>query len=121
MDVEEWLANIYKTDVANIKNILKNERATTFLMVWSVYEQEKFNGYMKKEKISCAAKKYSRFFDLLDIEQAAKSFHTRFQDKKKFQHLIHNEKDVSEFEKNLSKPYEELSREEKLYLLFYVS
>ena len=45
-----WLAQVNETNTENIKNILENESATQYLMVWSVFEQKVFKeGYMQKK------------------------------------------------------------------------
>lgn len=57
---------IHNTNIDDIKNILKDEKATTYLMIWSTFEQKIFNGFMTKNKISNAAKRYSQFYDFFD-------------------------------------------------------
>lgn len=121
LKIEEWLAKIHNTNVDNIKNILKDEKATTYLMVWSTFEQKIFAGFMTKNKISNAAKRYSQIYDLLNIDDIAKRFHSRYQNKMNFKHLRHNETNTVEIEKILSKQYDTLSNTEKVHLLFYVS
>ena len=119
--IERWLAKTYNTNVDNIKNILKNEKATTYLIVWSTFEQKIFEGFMKKEKILNKAEKYSEFYDLLNVDEITRNFHLRYQDKKKFKNLSYRENNMVEIEEILSKQYNTLSNVEKLQLLFYVS
>lgn len=119
-DIRKWLAQVNGTNLKNIQNILKDEKATTYLMVWSVFEQNIFDGYMTKDKISNKAKEYSDKYELLNVDDIVFHFHGRYQDKENFNHLKHGDNNISKYVEILEKEEENLSSTEKLQLMLYV-
>lgn len=118
--VKKWLAKHFSTNQNNISSILKDEQATSYLLIWSVFEKEIFDGYMKNEKIKDKAKYFSDYYNDLNVEEIVQKFYNRYQDKKLLKNLRHKDRGI-EIESILSKDYLTLSSTEKLQLLFYVS
>ena len=119
-DVCNWMAQHFKTDQENIKNILKSERATTYLLIWPIFEQDIFNGFMKVGDIMAVSSKFSCHYSDLDVEEIARKFHARYQDSTKYKHLIHKNPN-NDITVILKKKFDDLSECEKLQLLFFVA
>lgn len=118
-DILLLLAKHYDTDVENIKKAISNEKATTYLIVWSIFEPSISNGFVKLKDIKEIAQKYSDSYLSLNIDSITKKFHDRYQDNKKFSNLIHNQSNSS-ITKILSKQYSDLKDSEKMELLLFV-
>ena len=119
-EIKSWLAKILLTTEINIDNILNEEKATTYLWVWSIFEQKVFNGFVKKVDLKTKAKELSSNYDLLGLDDIIRKFHKRYQDKDIFRHLKHDENSKS-IEDQLSKEFNTLTNEEKLYIALYVA
>ena len=120
IDVKVWLATYYGVSSRDIDNILKDEKATSYLLTWSIFEQEIFNGFMETSKIKSIAKKLAKHYSDLDVEVIARDFHSRYQDANNYRHLIHK-KDNSDFKLIIRKAFDDISESEKLELLFFVA
>ena len=119
-DVQSCLAKILNTTRNNIEQIIKEEKATTYLWVWSIFEQKIFDGFMTKEKIKDKALYFEKSYDALCIENIVEKFYERYQDKQKLRNLLHNDK-KTDLKKILDNNYKDLSKNDKLYLLFFVA
>lgn len=114
-----WLANYYDTSIVNIYDLLNSERATTFLLIWPIFENELFNGYCRKGLLASKIKDIVSVFND-DIEKMAKHFHDRYHNNKRYYHnLIHNDK-YDDFSSIISNEYETLDNESKLLMLLYI-
>ena len=114
-----WLASYFETTPKYIAEMLKDEKATTYLLVWPIFEQMLFDGLMTKSKIEAIAKKYAPYYTEIDKELSAKHFHDRYQDSRTYHNLRHKE-NYSYVSDILLKTYSDLNSEEKLGLLIYV-
>lgn len=119
LKAQVWLAKHHNISTQDIHNILKDEKATSYLLAWSVFEQEIFEGYMKLSKIKTVAKKFEGYCSQLNIETIAKKFHNRYQDKTKYSHLVHDQ-DFDCFRKSIEKTYINMTELDKLAMLFFV-
>ena len=54
---KEWLASYFSTNTHNIENVLKNEKATSYLLIWPIMEQYVFNGFLRERDIETTAAK----------------------------------------------------------------
>lgn len=126
--INSWLARRLPTEggtpsIGQIDDLLKNEMATSFLLVWPIFEQKIFGGYLKHNKntddVAKAAQKYSKFFPKIDADDISEHFHDRYQDVSNYRHLRHNEDDPK-IKAILDKPYLDLNNEEKMHLVLYV-
>lgn len=45
--VTAWLAQQFNTNDWNIKDMLKTQNATVYLLIWPIMEQSVFDGFMK--------------------------------------------------------------------------
>ena len=46
-NLKSWLANYYKIDLSEVEPYFKNENVTGFLVIWTIFEQKLFNGFVK--------------------------------------------------------------------------
>lgn len=119
-EIKSWLAKILLTTEANIDNILNEEKATTYLWVWSIFEQKVFDGFVKKPDLEIKSRGISADYDSLELDDIIRKFHKRYQDTDNFRHLKHSESGKS-IEDQLSKDFDALTNEEKLYIALYVA
>lgn len=115
----EWLAELYETDVNGITEALKDEKASLFLIVWSIFEQRLFKGFFQKKKIQDYANNHIQKIDIEKLEKIIKYFYERYQDEKKYKNLRHDDS-CPAVEEILKKTYCSLNDEEKFVLLLYV-
>ncbi len=123
MDKEflKWLSEYLEADEKETKELLDNEMVRYFLIVWSIYEAKCFKGFVKVDKFNEFAKRIAERIDANRINDSAEYFHKRYQDKKKYQNLMHGKNQNSSFDKILKKAYTNLTVEEKIFLLTFVT
>lgn len=114
-----WLASYFQTTTKFVDEMLKDEKATTYLLVWPIFEQKLFNGFMKQVDIQSAASKYAVYYGELNADVAVQHFHDRYQDSRRYKNLRHNDS-ATYITKILSQKIADLSNEDKLVLLIYV-
>ena len=117
---KEWLAEYHNVDLQDIDNILKDEQATTYLLVWSIFEQDIFNGYMRINEIQTVSGKFENYYVNLDVDDIAQKFHSRYQDNNNYRHLVHKQ-DNANFRSIIGKQFEDVTEKEKLTMLFFVA
>lgn len=117
--IKTWLAKVLLTTETNIDNILNEEKATTYLLVWSIFEQKVFNGFVKKADLQEKAKELSANYSSLGLDDIIRKFHKRYQNKDNFRHLKHDEKGKS-IEDQLIREFDAITNEEKLHIALYV-
>ena len=114
--VTTWLAQQFNTPDWNIRDMLKTQNATVYLLIWPIMEQEVFDGFMQGKSIDPSAEKLGPYFDELNAEDKARYFHNRYQDADKYRRLT-DSKTYKSMEKVLQKDYAELSGKEKVVLM----
>lgn len=122
-DSRKWLANHFGTTQKNIDNVLRDEKATTFLLIWPIMEQELFDGFMKNDHIESKAAELEKYYERLDLDTIIEAFWRRYQDKDNFRHLLHKDKNgsvTSMIKQILSTPLSNLNNKEKLELLLFI-
>lgn len=118
--VREWLATALETEQKNVENIVKDEKATTYLFVWSIFEAKIFNKSCKQNKLTLAADLLERYYSELGVEEISKRFYQRYRDRTKFRQLMHGQK-IPTFESILKEEFENLTEKEKCILLLFVA
>ena len=119
INVVNWLARYHQVNEQDFRNALKDEKATSYLLIWSIFEQRIFNGFMKVEIINNTSQKFEKHYSSLDIDSIAQKFHTRYQNKEHYQHLIHSKDNIT-FRSIINMPFENISEFEKLQMLFFI-
>ena len=61
--VMTWLANQFDTSDWNIRDMLRTQNATVYLLIWPIMEQAVFDGFMQGKSIDPTAKKMGLYFD----------------------------------------------------------
>ena len=117
--VRQWLAKHFDTEEEQIEQMLKTELATTYLLIWPIMEQGLFGGFMQKAKIKDVAAKFEQYYSEIDTKEAAKHFHTRYQDKNHYRNLKHYDEYPS-VDETIKKQFDETNCHERLELLLYV-
>jgi len=120
-DFLNWLSEYLGADEKETNKLLDNELARYFLIVWSIYEAKCFKGFVKDYKLNEFAKRMVGTIDSNGINDSAEYFHKRYQDKKKYQNLIHGKNGNPRFDEILKKGYTNLTVEEKFFLLTFVT
>lgn len=89
MQILKWLAeniNTYTEPVSEasideIQDMLNNQIAVSYLLIWPIFERRHFGGFMKQEKIQTAADILKDDYDnalKLGLDPIAKRFFTRY-------------------------------------------
>ena len=120
--VKEWLASYFETNSNKVDQMLENQLATTYLLIWPIMEQRLFEGFMKKEKIESAADMYKGYYMKMNanLNPLVKYFHERYQDKDCYRRLKHGDEYTGKFDAIVKKKFTTLDYKEKLMLMFYV-
>jgi len=120
-DFLKWLSKYLGADEEKTNELLDNELSRYFLIVWSIYEAKCFEGFVKEHKLNGFAKRMVGTIYSNRINNSAEYFHKRYQDKKKYQNLIHSKNGNPRFNEILKKGYTNLTVEEKIFLLTFVT
>ena len=115
-----WLSGFLNTSEKEAQKLLENELSRYFLIVWSIYEAKCFNGFVQIKKMKQFVDKIEKSIDPKIINDDAKYFHKRYGDKEKYRHLIYKG-DNSKFREIINKKYSDLTVNEKIYLLAFVT
>ena len=113
---KEWLAQYFDTNVTKIQELLKDELATSFLLIWPIFEQTFFSNFCKKENIEKFSKNYEKFFSYEEIFQ---HFYLRYQNNDHYRNLTHQSR-YPKFEQILHKPQNYITDSEKLLFITFV-
>lgn len=121
-DFLKWLSEYLEADEKETNKLLDNELARYFLIVWSIYEAKCFKGFVKDDKrLNEFAKRMVGTIESNRINDSAEYFHKRYQDKKKYKNLIYGKNGNPRFDEILKKGYTNLTVEEKIFLLTFVT
>lgn len=99
---------------------MREEKATTYLWVWSIFEQQVFNGFVRFPDLQNKARELSGNFNLLGIDSIVNKFYSRYQNQKAFNNLKHKE-NAQIIKELLSKDFNMLTDEQKILLVLYVA
>jgi hypothetical protein len=120
-EVKNWLARYFETKDSEIEKMIKSDSATSFLMIWSLFESKCFNGTFTVRKIEPFATDQKKNYTKLSVEEPVRYFYDRYQDKEKFRQLIFKG-NANIYKKTLEMSYESISIEDKLsFIIFVVS
>jgi hypothetical protein len=116
-----WLASYLQQDVSEVAKLTEDQTAMEFLMTWSIFESDCFDGFCKIKDISAFSKKVVATKDNYPstFPELAEYFHKRYQDKTKYANLVHG-RTIPELENILAKELNDLHREDEAYLLSVV-
>lgn len=118
-EVRTWLATYFQTTSTYVEETLKDEQATSYLLIWPIFEQKLFGGFMLKKNISAAAQTYAQYYHELNADASAAHFHNRYQDTTKYRNLKHTDT-YAPVDTILGKIFSDLSEIEKVELMIYV-
>lgn len=114
-----WLGELFGHSELQVRRLLDDRTALEFLVAWSLFESKCFAGYVKAEEIEQYAKRTALSVSLAELRDTAAHFHARYQDKTRFANLMHGKKNPR-LSALLGRPLEELTSEDKLFLLVFV-
>lgn len=118
MTTEETFAWIQEYLSAPVLPKASIELVSSFLIVWALFEQKLFDGYVQKCKIHGCAQKFAGVE--LDVEEMARHFHERYQVTEYKHNLLHGD-NYEGFDTILGNEYDNLLNQDKLQLLIYVT
>ena len=118
---DQWFASYLDKDQATVRRLLDDKSANQFLMVWSIFESDCFEGYIRLDDISDYSKRVTSRNPALALELAstAKYFHARYQDKQLYKNLMHKQK-LEPMSQILLKNFDTLEADEIVFLLVVV-
>ncbi|UCE48372.1 MAG: hypothetical protein JSW47_22595 [Phycisphaerales bacterium] len=118
---DQWFAKYLKQDPVEVKRLLNDKTATRFLIAWSLFESRCFEGFVKVDKFSEFANrvKDNDAFQKEDLLESGRHFHRRYQDKDRYNNLMHKQKNAK-LESILSKQFDALSYYELVFMLLFV-
>lgn len=118
---EAWLGRYLKANHTQVSVLVKDRLAVEFLMSWSIFESDCFDGFCKVADLKQYSKKVaeSSRFERQSFESFVTYFHQRYQDKAKLKKLLHSQK-INQIEKILAKKTYELTQSEEIFLLLVV-
>ena len=92
-DFEGWLDRLLDQSKADVQTILNSKMALHFLIAWSLFESKCFGGSMRMDHLDAFADRLANreAFDLGLVSDAATHFHARYQDKRLYKHLMHQQ------------------------------
>ena len=112
-----WLADYLPSHKEWPEKMLDSKCAAGFLLVWPIYEQKLFAGFLEGKEIKDYARHYMTFYDELDVDDIAKEFHLRYQNP-------HHRKGMNLRGANLlpilNKPFKALTDYEKTHFLMHI-
>lgn len=118
---------------SHVRDMLSNERATAFLLVWPIMEQKLFGGAVtnvddKPNSILAFSQNNQSLFARLNMDDSAQYFHHRYKRSITFYRKLYakpnKQRGNSTFDQILVKNYSgenSLTDQEKLYLLLFVT
>ncbi len=115
-----WLSNYLVAQEQEVRKLLDNEIARYFLIVWSIYEAKCFKEGFGKKEIEKFAAQTEKLIDLNLIDDYAKYFHIRYQDRNKYENLLHKH-EFPRLDKIINSKYDTLNANDKIYLLVVVT
>lgn len=129
-DVHKWLAGHFETDIGYINSVMKDERATYFLIIWSIFERKCFDGFMKKSQIETFVEKNLTLLnpEKIGIKKSIEHFHNRYRQTHDKYHLQNEERykvlkhdcDFKPSNEAVCCKYEDLNDKQKLNFVIYV-
>jgi len=118
--VYEWLSNYYEdANITTIKDAVKTEKTSAFLITWSIFETELFGKYCTWNGIKSFASANEMKIKLNELDAIIRHFHHRYQDVNMYRNLRHKDK-KTEIDIILNSCYESLDNYKKLLFITYV-
>lgn len=114
--VKEQLAQYFNTNVNEIHQLLKDELATSFLLIWPIFEQTYFDNFCKKDDIEEFSEKYGETFCYDEMFQ---HFYSRYQNNDCYRNLVHQQ-NFPKFKEILNKSPNDITNNEKLLFITFV-
>lgn len=120
--IKKWICDYYKIDILLIEDnsFFNNELVTSFLIIWTIFEQKLFNGFVKRTLIEEFSSDSSNKFST-SLSKHFKYFYERYHDKQLFKNLINDDKAIQKKMQNiLEQPIELITDDNKLTFILYV-
>ena len=118
---EDWLAELLREDRDRVKVLLHDRGAIHFLFAWSLLEAESFDRFATAEKLDTyAAQLIAEGFDVESVRDAGAYFHDRYQDRARFDSLMHRQPS-RRMTTLLSKPFSSLLPTDIVLLVLVVN
>jgi len=118
---EQWFASYLEQDESEVTRLLKDETAKRFLIAWSIFESKCFDGFVKVESFDNYVQKIvsSTVIDCKSFTDILAHFHSRYQDVKLYNNLMHKQKS-NKLQKILTKDISNLKLDEVIFFLVFV-
>lgn len=118
--MKNWLSRRLHIDSSSIDMYFKNNNVTGFLMIWTIFEQGLFSGYIRFDELKKFSVKNQCFIASETIlDDNFTYFHNRYQNKEFYKNLVHNE-NKQEIEEIRNAEIEKINNEDKLKFLLYI-
>ncbi|GMQ99525.1 MAG: hypothetical protein BMS9Abin18_0343 [Zetaproteobacteria bacterium] len=118
---DRWFASYLKQDEKQVATLLRDRTAIQFLITWSIFESDCFNGSMSFGKINDYSKKImsNPDYERDRFIEALKYFHGRYQKPELYKNLMYKQKSP-ELGLILEKGIGELTPSEEIFFLIAV-
>jgi hypothetical protein len=120
-EFDSWLASYLGEKESAVSLLIQDQMAVEFLISWSIFESDCFNGFCKLDDIKPFSDKIvkSAKYKTGPISRCVEHFHERYQQRSLYKNLMHKQK-CKNAEIILSKKINDLEESEKVFLLVLV-
>jgi formylglycine-generating enzyme required for sulfatase activity len=121
MTFEKWFAGYLKQDLKQVELFLRDETATRFLIVWSLFESHCFDGFTQVKKFWAFSKRVTESPNFYgeNFLETGKYFYSRYQNRQRYKNLMHKQTS-KELDEILSKGFDNLNPCELVFFLLFV-
>ncbi|MHB0971544.1 MAG: hypothetical protein ACYC7A_11420 [Thermoanaerobaculia bacterium] len=118
---EHWLAALLGQPDIQIRELLRDNTALEFLIVWSLFESKCCRGFLRHTDIDDFAERlFHEGYDSYPILAVVARFHQRYQDGDKYRHLMHGQT-ISRMKALLRSSVQSLSDVDRIYFMSVVA
>lgn len=117
-NLKQWLAKYFRIEPNDTESYFKNENVTGFLVMWSIFEKQLFNGFLKYRDLVAFSKSHLENWND-HLEKEFQYFHDRYQDKALLENLMHDD-NYAEITSIVNSLKPMLSKDQKMLFVLYV-
>ena len=122
MTFDQWLAGYLQQDAVQVEHLLKDSTVTRFLIAWSLFESNCFDGFLKVSTFEKFSEKFvtTPGFSKENFLEAVAHFHIRYyKDSKHYKRLMHGQTSFA-MSVILDKKLVELRESDMIFMLVFV-
>ena len=117
--LKTWLSKYLEIeDSSKTESFFRNENVTECLVMWTIFERDVFNGFVKYQNLASFASQAPGIWNKA-LNSEFLHFHNRYQNEVLYKDLIHKD-DYKEIREIKSKQSSAITNQEKLSFVLYV-